>query len=225
MKKVIPRQRGFTLIELMIATAVFSVVLLICLAAFVQVGRMYYRGVTNAKLQQVTRSALEDITQNIQFSSGAINTSDLYLDDNPSVFCINDKRYILYRGLELTSNANPSATQSRHVLQRESGYSASNCPDIVTQPVGSEAVELLSEGMQVQRLEISLVDGSSGTYNVGLRVVFADSSPGTGLLENNPNVSVVSDQSSAATNSRCAAVSGSQFCSDNELATTITQRK
>jgi prepilin-type N-terminal cleavage/methylation domain-containing protein len=43
---------GFTIIELMIATAVFSVVLLLCATALVTIGNMYRRGITAVPLKK-----------------------------------------------------------------------------------------------------------------------------------------------------------------------------
>src|SRR5665647_2275439 len=62
--------KGFTIVELLIATAVFSVVLLLCATAIVQVGRMFYKGTIVNNTQTVSRSVINDISQAVQFGDG-----------------------------------------------------------------------------------------------------------------------------------------------------------
>ena len=62
------RNKGFTIIELMISTVIFSLVLLMCLVGIVQVSRTYYKGVTRAKTQEATRRLMDEIKESIQLS-------------------------------------------------------------------------------------------------------------------------------------------------------------
>ncbi len=69
-------RKGFTIIELLIATVIFAVILLIMTAAVVQFGRIYYKGVISSRTQEAARSVTEDIGRSIQFGGGAgINTN------------------------------------------------------------------------------------------------------------------------------------------------------
>lgn len=67
-------QKGFTIVELMFSTAIFSTVLLLCLSALVQIGRMYYKGVTTAQTQEVARGVLDELTQSIQLNAGNVKS-------------------------------------------------------------------------------------------------------------------------------------------------------
>jgi prepilin-type N-terminal cleavage/methylation domain-containing protein len=69
----IHKQRGFTIVELLFSTAIFSVILLLCLSALVQIGRMYFKGVTTAQTQQSARAVLDELSQAMQFSGAKIN--------------------------------------------------------------------------------------------------------------------------------------------------------
>lgn len=71
-KKKIRIQRGFTIIELMISTVVFSLVLLAASAAIIQIGKKYYKGITNARTQEVARSTVDEIAQSLQFTNQSI---------------------------------------------------------------------------------------------------------------------------------------------------------
>lgn len=63
-------QKGFTVVEFLIATAVFSSVLLVCSYAVVHIGRMYFKGSLTSRTQDTSRRVGEDIAQAIQFSAG-----------------------------------------------------------------------------------------------------------------------------------------------------------
>ena len=49
-------QKGFTVLELMIATTVFSVMLLLTTTGMIQIGKVYYKGLVTAKTQDTVRS-------------------------------------------------------------------------------------------------------------------------------------------------------------------------
>lgn len=70
-------QHGFTIVELMFSTMAFSTILVLCLASLVQIGRMYYKGITNARTQEAARLIVDELTQAIQLSSGNIKQPTL----------------------------------------------------------------------------------------------------------------------------------------------------
>ena len=59
-------QSGFTLLELMIATTIFSVILLLCTVGLIQIGKTYYKGSAIVRTQNVARDITDNITQAIQ---------------------------------------------------------------------------------------------------------------------------------------------------------------
>lgn len=79
------KQNGFTIIELLIATVVFSIVLLIAAATLVQLGKLYYKGIITAKTQSVARSTMDSVTRSIQFSNGGMISLDASQFDSQGV--------------------------------------------------------------------------------------------------------------------------------------------
>ena len=63
---------GFTIIELMIATSIFSMILLLCTVAMLQIGRTFYKGVTVTNTNEVARAVITDISSSITYSSAGI---------------------------------------------------------------------------------------------------------------------------------------------------------
>src|SRR6266498_3833396 len=68
---------GFTIIELMVATTIFSIVLMVILASFLQIGRMFYKGISINNTNEATRTLVDDITSDIKLSQ-AITTPQQY---------------------------------------------------------------------------------------------------------------------------------------------------
>jgi prepilin-type N-terminal cleavage/methylation domain-containing protein len=63
-------QQGFTIIELIIASAVFSTILLISAAGIIVIGKIFYKGITANATQEVARSAIDDIKEDFELSGG-----------------------------------------------------------------------------------------------------------------------------------------------------------
>lgn len=59
-------QKGFTLVELLLALAVFSFVLIFITTAFLQIFRTYSRGITRKEVNQTARLAINDISSNLR---------------------------------------------------------------------------------------------------------------------------------------------------------------
>jgi prepilin-type N-terminal cleavage/methylation domain-containing protein len=75
-------QKGFTIIELMISTVIFSLVLLGASAGIIQIGKKYSKGITYARTQEVARSTVDEIAQSLQFTSQSIKAPNYDVDGN-----------------------------------------------------------------------------------------------------------------------------------------------
>ena len=63
------KNSGFTIIELMIATSVFAVVLVVAASGILAIGMLYYKGVTSSRTQEAARSISNTIANTIQFTA------------------------------------------------------------------------------------------------------------------------------------------------------------
>lgn len=68
--KYLNNQQGFTVIELLVATAVFSTVLLVAASGVVYVGRLYNKGITSGLTQEVARTTIDEIAEDFELSGG-----------------------------------------------------------------------------------------------------------------------------------------------------------
>lgn len=189
-------KQGFTIIELLIATVVFSVVLLIVTTGIVQFGRVYYKGVIQSRTQERARAIVEDISQNLEFSSSPV--TGLRDPINGGYYCVGSTRY--------TFRYNVQQISGQQVLIADNG----GCTATFTSapswawPAGRE---LTGENMQLLDLNITQI-GTSGLWTITVRLAYGSSS-----------------DMSSTTPKTCNAIRlGGQFCATSQLTTTVTRR-
>jgi prepilin-type N-terminal cleavage/methylation domain-containing protein len=194
MKSLQQNQKGFTLIELMIATTVFSVILLLCTYGLIQIGNTFYKGRTAAMTQNTARSVMDSITQAIQYGGKDVTPATTTVVDAgvaSAAFCTGNNRYRYQRDFQ---------------VGRDSGRGALIVDDQVAGCVndssrGSNAKELLGHNMRITNFSITR-NGTS--YKIDLVIVYGD------------NDVLVGD--------KCKTGAGSQFCAVSGLSTTVQRR-
>lgn len=200
-KKLSRNQEGYTIVELLIATAIFSVVLLLCAAAIVHVGRMYYKGVITTRTQETSRKIVDDVAQSIQFGPGSEDPAAfvrLVSAGGLNAYCIGSIRYTFNSGQSLGS----APGQTPHVLWKD------RISDGVCQPVAfaAGAEELLGENM---RLPQFVITPSGNLWNISVRVTYGDSPQ----LYESPSFEFCKGSSA-----------GGQFCAVSAFNTNVVER-
>lgn len=164
-------ENGFTIVELMIATAVFSLVLMISSLAIIHVGRMYYKGVIMNRTQDVSRKVIDDLTTSIQFE-GHTNYS-VGSNGNSMSRCIGKNRYTY----NTDAIRGTSAGKLRHVLWKDTLYNGAPCLPVdlseETPSGGSFGVELLGENMRLPEFEVSK-DPITNIWSVSITVSYGE---------------------------------------------------
>lgn len=231
----LPKKNGFTIVELLFAMTVFSFVLLLALGGIVQVGKMYYKGVTTANVQEATRRVAEEVSQAIQFTAEPISLPSASLGPNVTAgttpdslfFCIGSKRYSVAIDRELSDSPSAIATdkEKRHVfwvdqLGQCAGATGiqvaqlgNSDPSVAGAPNnGSNGREILSPGMRVTKLQLQPLDTSNTLWELDITIAYGDEE----LFEIDP-----SDSSRKICK---GAIIGTQFCAFSEYTTTVKKR-
>ena len=196
---------GFTIVELMIATLVFSVVLLVLTAGVIGISKSFYKGFVTSKTQETARSIVDEIGQAIQFSGGNINTH-VTNSDVASGYCINSRlySYVLYK---------PVSAGNHRLIS--SPYSCNNGAITALSGAGMNSGtagyrELLGANMRVAKFIVAEVPSNPNLYTVSVKVVYAADDD----VLANPNTA----------NALCKSEIGSQFCAISEITTTVQRR-
>jgi len=206
---------GFTIIELLLATSVFSVVLLAALAGFLGVGHLFYKGVSVTNTQNVATQVLNDIANNMQTSS-AIQLPASTGTNGYTYMCVGSTRYTYtsVNGISVMANDSTgitygSGSAGNYGLLKDSLPGNSGC----TAPTGAKlasngAVEMLDNQMRITQLKVQQVPSAQNLYNISIVVAYGDNT--------------VLDFSKSKTQPACSGGSSSQaFCAVANASTTV----
>jgi prepilin-type N-terminal cleavage/methylation domain-containing protein len=219
----VKRQAGFTIIELLIATVVFAMVLMLITYGVISFSKAYLKGVNQSRTQNVARNIVESVAQSIQFSGGQVT---VYVPvGGVRGFCIDNQRYSYVTGVQLTESNTPTANQSRRVMVLDEpgncgGLTPQNVRGAVNTVLGKEQ---LSNGMRLAKLNVAQI-GTTPMYRVQARVVYGDDE-----LLCSPSANDCGNTAASTNLNRddlvCkSAISGSQYCAVSELSTIVKKR-
>ena len=210
------RDAGFTIIELLIATLVFSVILLIVTGGIMAFTRTYDKGINETNTQTAARNILGNISQAVQFSS-AVNgfVGPLKTTGSPAsrAFCVNNTRYSYLLGYEVEDTFNGSLHQSPHALVVDNVPSCSvadSAQDLAAGTLDTGSQELLGPHMRLANLSVvQETFVAPQTFLISVNVVYGDDD----LLKN-----------PTAPNASCNGGTGSEFCASASLSALVEKR-
>lgn len=228
MKNITKNQKGFTILELIIASTVFSLIMLLSTTGLIQIGKTYHKGQITAKTQETTRGVAEEISREVQFSGKSVQSSHLATDPGADygglgangvkikATCIGDTRYTYVANttpnrsrikVGQTDDYNNSSPTLRHLLWVDKKPTTQPCTVAVLGTVidFTQGRELLANNM---RLTDFIVEPSGDNVKIKIKAYYGDfdlaGSDGTGFCESGKN--------------------GGQFCASSELSTVVRKR-
>jgi len=200
------RERGFTIVELMIATAVLSTLLVVVSIMMANIGKLYYKGITQAKMQDNTRSVIDEVADRLQLN----NSSPPVIPDSGvggvKSYCVGTTRYTYVENIRITDDPPPPPAPSfKHVLWRDTvPVGTCGVADLTIPTPSVNGSELLTTKSRITQFTITPT--SPFTVTLGLAYGDDDQLSGSGL------------------NTRCISQSGNQFCATSTLSTQVLQR-
>jgi type II secretory pathway pseudopilin PulG len=211
---------GFTIVELMIATLVFSMILLVVTTGIIQFTKSYYRGANVAKTQDAARSIIDNISQSIQYGNTNIVINNA---GTPQYICAGGYKFIFTKGIKYEGGTPVSANAGMFLVADPVG----TC--LVSDPLPSGGRQLLNRNMRLTNVAVAEVDPARGIYSVAVTVAYGDND----LLCNRtvastclPTATTLSNVAltSAGANVRCKQQAGSEYCAVSTLSTTVKKR-
>lgn len=202
------RQAGFTIVELMIALSVLSVVLLISTLTLAQLGRLFSKGLTQANTQNIARNLLNTVSSDIQFGNADPRVASA---GSSTSFCLGATRYTYIPHTPLDAS-------HPHVLWRDQMTTPDVCipydltaysnPDTAPGAVPGSGVELLGDNMQIT--SGGARRPSPNTYEISVTIAYGDNT----VVQVDPVTGVTS----------CVSGRGSEFCAVAALTKIVTRR-
>ncbi len=215
-------EAGFTIVELMIATVVFSMILVIITVGVIAFSNQYYKSVNATATQNTTRNAIDMISQSIQFSGASITETK----PANSFFCAGGYVFsygkaILYNGGD-TTNANLGL-----YMQPING----SCK-MPSQPF-TNGKQLLSKNQRVTNL--SVTSAGNNLYAIDIAIAFGEKDvlcstdggvasgncSGSGNLSEGPSGNM---WGSKADSLSCRSGPGAPYCANSILKTVVEKR-
>ena len=185
-------QSGFTIIELMIATAVFTIILLLTTTTVIGISQTYIKGSIESNDQDTATNVLNDISQDIEYNNGStINTSGLYTTINGTItpdhnseneyyFCIGNDVY----AYSFDTPLNTSSTNTKYNIGLVR-YTSDSCPSsmnalptsLSAMPTGFEELLVQNErvgGLFIQGQAINGAEAYSVMVEIGYATATSD---------------------------------------------------
>jgi prepilin-type N-terminal cleavage/methylation domain-containing protein len=209
-KTVLQGSGGFTIIELVIATSIFAIIMLVAAAGILRFSTDYYKGVNGTNTQAVARAVINDVSQTLQFSSGMQPLANGAGSPTPHGYCIDSTMYSFAIGQQVAG--------SNHALLKTFGNCSGVTPSMALTP-GLEHRELLAAKMRLSGLSIVETTPGSGMYSVKVGVIYGDDD----LLADSTGKSPT-DPAADWSTMHCKGVAGSQYCAVSRLSTTVQRR-
>lgn len=223
MNRLNKKQSGFTIIELMISTTIFSLILILCLAGILQITKMYYRSVTQNKTREVARTITDEIGEAIRFTSQSIQKGNSVNgplvsvdDEDTGYFCIGQKRYTYAIDRQVNKSSTLGPRQKKHALWVDKEGDCSGPVDLDNDIPSPEGKDMVSENMRLYKLsvdEVSAIDSNNKLYKISVGVAYG----GNDLLMPRPEKD--------PTELTCeGAFIGAEFCATTNLSVTVQKR-
>lgn len=220
--------RGFTIVELMIATSVFSLLLLISMAALIFIGRIYYKGTTESRTTNTASSIIDEVSSSVKFSGQDVKVAAGPNTGWDGAYCIGSTKYSykLNKILEIDRSENSLRAQ-RVLVKSQDPLCLGNPTGIPLDPpatftaLGSQTPEgnlqeLLAEYMRLTRFEV--VGSPEGLTTINISVVYGGDSDNAAVDTD------IYNYESGQISSCKTGVASSQFCSVKNLSTTVLRK-
>ncbi len=164
-------QSGFTILELMIATTVLAVILLLVTVMITGIGNLYYKGVTLSQTQDTTRALVSAATQDIQLNKGAptvVTTTQTIAGNTVMVACEGAARYTYVKNVPIDSGAGTTL----HAVWRNSKVSGAACTpmDLTKDLANPTSVDYDATGSELlgSKMRLTSLDFNASLVNAAL---------------------------------------------------------
>jgi len=239
------RDDGFTIIELLIATTVLSVILLLVTTMMIGMGNLFYKGINQSRVQDGVRGTLDEITQQLQLSDVHPAQGTDSANSDEQVYCLGNTRYSFVYDVQIGSRYN--GRNYHHILWRDTKPGCDptkgvkltiDDPDRVgARNAGTDGAELIAPNSRLASFCVGTATTDKNScsqtltspFTVSVGMAYGDDS----TLCDAGTTSPLDDCSQTTTSTHlvnpagqilCKTQIGDQFCATSYLSTTVANR-
>lgn len=233
-------QQGFTILELLIATMVFSVIFLATTTALLQLGKLYYKGLVTSRTQEATRGITDQISQQLQLGGGDLVkavpkqypvTSGTDTGGGKLTFqtyCIGNTRYTYRLNTKVDTSLpagtyQPSTLALKNALWRDTVVASAGCTPADLSRVSGNGEDMLGQNMRLTDFTLNCDSITENVCSVGVGIIYGDNdllTPDSTTIQNNEQ----SVDANAIKTLKCDTIVGNHWCAGSQLTTTVLKR-
>lgn len=200
--KKMGNKAGFTIIELLIAMAGFSFVLLLVTVVMINIGSLYSKGINQTRIDDAARSMVDDVSARLKYNKASTFYTSTGTIGSTSYtnYCINKAKFSF-----------SSSLTGANFLRR--GVFSSSCPIPVLDD-SNTGTNLLPQNSKLAYFNI-VNNGSNFTINIS--IVY-------GSFDNTNVNSLVPLNDTKYRNIKCNTGTSYQYCAVTNLSTVVSSR-
>ena len=144
--------------------------------AVTEIGKMYYKGVTEAQTQEVTRAVSDEISQSVQLGAGTVTPTPSIATTAPMYICVGNTRYsyVLDKRISSTQHAlwADKVNDCANTAHAAVNINVSNPTDAI----GSGGHELLGQNMRLRNLILTQPNPATAPtlYNLSIGIIYGE---------------------------------------------------
>jgi prepilin-type N-terminal cleavage/methylation domain-containing protein len=177
------KQEGFTIVELMIATTVFAVILLVITAGVTSFTSSYYQGVNSSTTQNAASNIMNDISQALQFSGSS--AADVSMGSTLSggtvplsggfvgFVCTDSQEFVYYLGVKVP-NTDSGVYEVSDGGRCYGSFDSSSPLYFKKNPNWSSRQDLLQSNMRLVDLLVTQDSTNRSTWDISVSIAFGD---------------------------------------------------
>jgi len=212
------KSSGFTIVELMIATAVFSTILIAITVGVIHFSALYYKGVYTSETQNTARDISDEVANAVKFGAGDVVGIPIS-DDQGGIpqkgdvitFCAGGYVFVTTLGQQYDSTA---ATTGLYMQPKGSNGCTADGN-------ASQRKQLLAKNMRIAAIQLYQNSGQTNLYTFKITIAYAPPDDGD---DDATSVLTTTTDPGFSGSVHCKPGSGSQYCAVSSLVTTIEKR-
>lgn len=214
-------ESGFTIVELLVATTIFSIVLMVILSSFLQIGRMFYKGISVNNVNETARSFVDAVASDVRISGNVTNTrNDNAPGSTKRFFCVGEHRYTFVLNRKVGAGDLRPASNSIQAGLMQDTVSGGACPHPSVSGSGTSPQQLLGPDMQLNRMVFAC---NTTKCDIQAHVIFygADNSVFASSI---PDLDTPAEALTAPDAFCSGSLLSTQFCATADINTVVTTR-